>query len=128
MAHLLERASAWLDDQRTRHASRVVSYVRGSRTLDVSATIGRTMFEVDDGCGVLVQHESRDFLILAADFVLDDQPILPQRGDQVREAQGNTTFVYEVMAPGNGPCWRYSDAFRRTFRVHTKQIDTESTS
>jgi hypothetical protein len=124
MADLLERASAWLDDQRTRHASRVVTNVRGSRTFDVSATIGRTTFEVDDGYGVLVQHESRDFLILAADLVLDGQAILPQRGDRIQEVQGSSTFVYEVTAPGNGPCWRYSDPYRKTLRIHSKQVES----
>lgn len=123
MVDLLERASAWLDEQRSRHASRAVTYARGGRTLEVSATIGRTTFEVDDGYGVLVQHESRDFLILAADLVLDGQPILPQRGDQVWEVQGSNTFVYEVTAPGNGPCWRYSGPYRKTLRIHSKQVE-----
>lgn len=127
MADLLEKASAWLDEQRTRHASCVVTYVRGSQTLEVSATIGRTTFEVDDGYGVLVQHESRDYLILAADLVLDGQSLLPERGDQVREIQGNSTFVYEVTAPGNGPCWRYSDPYRKTLRIHSKQVNSEET-
>jgi hypothetical protein len=126
MTNLLERASTWLEDQRTRHASRVVTYVRGSRTLDVSATIGKTLFEVDDGYGVLLRHESRDYLVLADDLVLDGQPIVPQRGDRVREVQGSTTFVYEVTAPGKEPAWRYSDPYRKTLRIHTKQVESGS--
>ncbi len=109
MADVLAKASAWLEDQRTRHATRVVTYVRGSRTLDLAATIGKTVFEVDDGYGVLVRHESRDYLVLTADMVLDSQAVVPQRGDRIREVQGNTTFTYEVTAPGNEPAWRYSD-------------------
>ena len=54
------------------------------------------------------------------------QPTVPQRGDRVRETQGATVFVYEVTAPGKEPCWRYSDAYRKTLRIHTKQIDTEA--
>jgi len=104
MSDLLEQASNWLEAERTRHASRVVSYVRGSRTLGVSATIGKTTFEVDDGYGVLVRYESRDFLVLAADLVIEQQPLLPERGDRIRETQGQTTFVYEVTAPGKEPC------------------------
>ena len=71
MTDLLERASNWLEEQRRRHASRVVTYARGSRTLDVLATIGKTLFEVDDGYGIVVRYESRDYLIQAADLVLD---------------------------------------------------------
>jgi len=122
MADLLEKASAWLDNQRTRHASRVVTYVRGGRTLELPATVGKTVFEVDDGYGILVRHESRDFLVLAVDLVLDRQPIVPQRGDRIRETQGTTTFAYEVTAPGKEPVWRFSDLYRKTLRIHTNLV------
>jgi hypothetical protein len=125
MADLLERASNWLEEQRRRHASRVVTYVRGGRTLDVLATIGKTLFEVDDGYGVVVRYESRDYLIQAADLVLDSQALVPQRGDRVREVQGSTTFIYEVTAPGKEPAWRHSDPYRTALRIHTKQVDSE---
>ena len=79
MTDLLESASNWLEDQRTRHATRTVTYRRGALgsggpSVDVLATIGRTEFEVDDGAGALVKVESRDYLILAADLVLDSSP------------------------------------------------------
>ena len=127
MTDLLRKSSDWLEDQRTRYAASTVEYVRGSRFVELSATVGKTTFEVDDGYGVLVRHESRDFLILAADLVLDGQSIQPERSDRIRETQGGTVYVYEVSAPGKEPCWRYSDAFRKTLRIHTKQIDMEGT-
>ena len=125
MVDLLQKGSDWLEEKRTQHASRVISYVRGAQSVDLSATIGKTTFEVDDGYGVLVRHESRDFLVLAADMILNGASVLPRRGDRVRETQGQQVFVYEVTAPGKGPCWRYSDPYRKTLRVHTKQVDTE---
>lgn len=125
MTNLLQKASDWLEDQRTRHAASTVQYVRGGRSVDLPATIGKTLFEVDDGYGVLVRHESRDFLVLAANLAIDGQPIVPERGDRIRESQGNATFIYEVTAPGKEPCWRYSDGFRKTLRIHTKQTVTE---
>jgi len=33
--------------------------------------------------------------------------------------------VHEVMAPGDEPNWRFSDAGRSLLRVHTKQTDVE---
>jgi hypothetical protein len=122
---LLRKSSEWLEDQRTRHAASTVEYVRGSQSVELPATIGKTTFELDDGYGVLVRHESRDFLVLAADLVLGDAPTIPQRGDRIREVQGEMVYVYEVTAPGKEPCWRWSDAYRKTLRIHTKQIDTE---
>jgi hypothetical protein len=128
MADMLQQASDWLEEQRTRHASRMVRYVRGVQSVELPATIGKTTFEVDDGYGVLVRHESRDFLVLAADLILIGDRALPERGDRIRETQAGQVFVYEVTAPGKEPCWRYSDSFRKTLRVHTKQIDTEIVS
>jgi len=123
MTDLLETASNWLEDQRTKHATRTVTYRRGNDTVQVLASIGRTVFEIDDDYGVLKKIESRDFLILAADLVLAGVTVIPQRGDEIEETQGTVTFTYEVMAPGKEPHFRYSDPYRMTLRIHTKQTD-----
>jgi hypothetical protein len=128
MADLLQQASNWLEEKRTQHAAQTVRYVRGSQSVNLAATVGKTTFEVDDGYGVLVRHESRDFLVLSADLMLDGAPTLPERGDRVRETQAGQVFVYEVTAPGKEPCWRYSDAYRKTLRIHTSQVSMEAVS
>jgi len=122
---LLESASAWLDAQRLKFMSRTVSYCRGKDSVDVRATIGKTVFEVDSGYGVVERIESRDFLIPAERLVLDYDQTVPRRGDRIKETVGEQTFVYEVMAPGNEDCWRYSDPFRKVLRIHTKLIGQE---
>ena len=124
---MLQQGSDWLEDQRVKHMTRSVLYGRGASSVEVPATIGRTVFEVDDGYGVLERTESRDYLILAGDLVVDGQQTLPERGDRIRETQDTQIFVYEVMAPGKEPAWRYSDPYRKTLRIHTKQVDTEDT-
>jgi len=125
MPDLLEQGSAWLEDQRVRRLSRAVSYCRAEHSVDVQAAVGRTVFEVDNGAGVLESFESRDFLIRAADLVLEGGKTLPERGDRVRETQDGTVYIYEVMAPGREPHYRFSDPYRRTLRVHTKLVDVE---
>lgn len=127
MADLLETGSNWLNSQRKKHASRQVTYRRDAETVLVQATIGRTVFEQDDGSGVIIRTEVRDYLIDLADLVLAGQPVLPERGDQIEEADGTQTFTYEVMPIGAEPHWRYSDPYRRTLRIHTKHVDTEET-
>lgn len=126
MGDLLEQGAAFLDDQRHRHMSRVVVYKRGSDAKEVQATVGRTEFEQADEAGLIHRTESRDFLIRAADLDLGSGPIQPKAGDQVREQVGSQVFVYEVNAPGGQPPFRYSDQYRRTFRIHTKHIGTET--
>jgi len=125
VADLLENASAWLDGMRKAHLSRTVVYQRGDESVEVLATVGRTVFETADAYGVVEHSESRDFLILAADLMLDGQAVLPQRGDRIRETQDGRTYVLEVMAPGKEPEWRWSDGYRQTLRIHTKQVATE---
>ena len=54
---------------------------------------------MDDGYGVLVRHESRDFLILAADLVLDGEatPSTARRPDSGDAGQ------HDVRLRGDGP-------------------------
>ena len=125
MADLLEWASAWLDGKRKAYLSRPVTYCRGEQSVGVQATVGRTVFQVADAYGVVEQSESRDFLILAADLILGDAVTLPERGDRIREAQDGKVYVYEVMAPGREPHYRFSDVYRRTLRIHTRQVAVE---
>ena len=126
MPDLLQFGSDWLADQLKTHASRQVIYQRGAQQVTVQATVSRTLLKLNDGYGgVRMEWTDRDFLIHAADLVLAGSPTLPERGDVIREMQGTTTFVYEVMAPGKEPPWRWSDVFRKVLRIHTKQVGTE---
>jgi hypothetical protein len=125
VADLLEWASAWLNGMLAKHLARPVTYCRGEQSVEVAATVGRTVFEIADAYGVVEQSESRDFLIPAADLVLGDAVTLPERGDRVRETQDGKTLVYEVMAPGKEPHYRFSDVYRRTLRIHTRQVAVE---
>jgi hypothetical protein len=124
---LLQTGSDWLADQLKTHASRPVVYVRGAEQVAVQAVVGRTLLKLSDGDGgVRMEWTDRDFLIQAADLVIAGNPVLPQRGDRIRETAGATVFVYEVMAPGGEPPWRWSDVFRKVLRIRAKQVGTEA--
>lgn len=120
MADLLERGVRWLQEQRTKHCTRDVTYVRGAASIVVKATVGRTQFETDDGHAVRVDFTERDFLIQTADLVLSGNAVTPQAGDRIRESQNGQVLVLEVID------WRYSDPYRQTFRIETKHIATEA--
>ena len=125
MADLLQQASAFVDRVRKANLAHTVTYCRGEQSVDVAATIGRTDFEGVDAYGAIERTESRDFLILAADLVLSGAAVLPEPGDRISEVQDEATYVYEVMAPARQPCWRWSDPYRRTLRIHTKETAVE---
>ena len=127
MTDLLKTGSDWLEDMRDTHATTSVEYCRDGDSVQVSATVGRTIFRINDAYGGDVRHVSRDYLILAADLVLAGSQTLPQQGDRIKEAVGDKVYVYEVMSPGgNEPDWRYCDAYRKTLRIHTKHVATET--
>ena len=125
MPDLLQSGAAWLDRVRRANLAHTVTYLRGDQSVDVPATVGRTDFEAVDAYGAVERTESRDFLILAADLVLSGAAVLPEPGDRIREVQNGKTYVYEVMAPAKEPCWKWSDPYRRTLRIHTKEVATE---
>ncbi len=123
MPDLLAFGMEWLADRLKAFAARSVIYRRGTEDVTVAAVIGRTLLKLDDGYGgVRMEWTDRDFLIRPEDLVLGANAVLPERGDTIRETVETTTFVYEVMAPGKEPAWRWSDPHRRMLRIHTKLI------
>jgi hypothetical protein len=118
---MLKNGMSWLESQREKYLAGQVLYRRGNDTAEVSVTIGKTVFRVEDEYGRVVRYESRDFLIMASELILNESVVLPERGDEIID----DGFVYEVMAPANEPEWRYSDSFRNTLRIHSKLTGKE---
>jgi hypothetical protein len=115
MTDVLRDGITWLEQQRTAHLAGEVEYRRDPDAYTVPATLGRTQYEVDDGYGLRVGATVVDFLIRAADL-----PIQPKPGDQI-VADG---VLYEVLSLGAEGAWRWSDPYRITRRIHTKELGT----
>lgn len=104
------------------HCSRQITYRRGTLACVLNATIDSTNHQIEVAEGVIDTWESRDYLIRPQDFFLDGVRAEPRRGDRIQEQLGGKTCVYEVVGPGDGPHWRWSDNFRVKMRVHTKLV------
>lgn len=117
MADLLRQGSAWLEQMRTSHCSSPVEYRRPPQTLIVNATFGRTGRDARGGTGPVIGAHAWDFLILADELGLE-----PRAGDVI-VAEGRR---YEVMDLDEEGCWRWSDPYRQTYRIHTKDIGADS--
>jgi len=113
VADLLRQGSQWLEQMRTAHCSSPVEYRRPPDTVAVNATYGKTDVELADESGLTVRSHVWDFLILADALGLEPEP-----GDVIA-ADGRR---YEVMNLGGEGCWRWSDPYRTTYRIHTKDI------
>lgn len=116
MADRLKRAAARLDARRTACASSAVEYWRGGVFVsDVDATPGATSVEAQDEGGFTVMVESSDFIVLAADL-----EIVPAVGDVI-VFDGRK---FEVNNLGRDKCWRWSDRYNTSYRIHTKDVGT----
>ena len=118
MADLLRKGAVWLEQMRHTHCSSQVEYRRDGDGHQVQATFGRTTYEVSDESGLNVGAHVWDFLILAEVLTA----LLP--GDP---APADVIVAdcrrYEVMALGDDTRgWRWSDPYRTTFRIHTRDI------
>jgi hypothetical protein len=123
----------------------VVTYYRpdtnggGSCVLTGLVWVGKTKFPVSDRTGEAVGSRSkirtatppadgktrfvwsdRDYLLKAADLVIDGSAVLPQVGDWFEEVFGDEATRVRVMPYESEPHYRYSDPQRTELRVHTK--------
>jgi len=121
----MQQGAALIGAARKAQFATAIEYARGEQTVALTATVGRSVFELVDRDGFPIRSETRDYLFLAAELVLGGQLTTPQDGDVIREAGDGAVYVHEVMAPGDEPNWRFSDAGRSLLRVHTKQTDVE---
>lgn len=123
MADLLRRGADWLHRQRHAHMAREVEYRRGEHAATLDATVGATAFEQESQSGVIERTESRDYLVRTADLSLPTLgAVLPVEGDQIVETIGEVDQVFEVMAFGAEPPFRFSDPGQTTLRIHTRRI------
>jgi hypothetical protein len=128
MSDLLQRGSDWLADKLKDYGSRQVEYQRGAMVAIVQATIGRTLLKLDDGLGgVRMEWTDRDYLIQAIDLDSAGITLPPQRGDRITELRSGQQYErFEVLTPGQEPHWRWSDAYFKLLRIHTKRIGSET--
>ena len=120
---LLSRGMAWLSDTLGTAAGESVTYTRGSDSVSLTAWVGRTLFATQSvGSTARVEWGERDYLIPVADLVLATVAVTPRKGDRISQVIDGDTLVFEIVAPGNEPSWRYSDPGRTLYRVHCKRV------
>lgn len=120
MSTLLERGLAMAARAMPAAAGGRILYQGDGDQVELAATFGRSAFQVDDGTeSVRIDYSDRDFLVAAADLVLNGGLAEPKRGQKITDlATGDT---YEVAAPGRERPWRYCDPFETMIRIHAKK-------
>ncbi len=120
MDDMLRRGIDWLHRMQHSHCASPVEYHRDGTVHTVRATRGQTDYQLATEAGLNIGGHVWDFLILAdelAGALASDAE--PEPGDII-DADG---VRYEVMALGDDiRGWRWSDPYRTTYRIHTRQI------
>lgn len=117
MANLIDNAVAGIFKQTRRVSGIPITYTRGATSLSLTAIPGQTVLEVESG-DIMIQHKSRDYLILAEELVFGGVAVVPARGDVITD-NGKTKSVLAVGGEAN---WKYTDQSRQVIRVHTKEL------
>lgn len=128
MGDLIGDGAAWLAGVQKSHVSRLVDYVTAAGTVeDVAATIGAIEQPVDQAGVMNLLAQTREFIIHAADLILDEAQIVPQRGHQIRDTDDDgTVHIYQVTSPGeSGDVWRWGDPNRIRRIIHTTYIGVD---
>lgn len=120
---MLQTGSAWLADQMIEHCSGLITYEQAGQQVTLSAVFGRTMLKLaDEVTGFRIVWTDRDFIVRAADLVLNGVAVLPARGDRIAEVSNGVAWTFDVLAPGDEPHWRWSDPERTMLRIHGKLV------
>jgi hypothetical protein len=116
MSDLLGDALSWFQRQQRTICAESVTYARGSDTVSINATVGRSdVFASEQEAGVEYTDDMRDFIIDVADLELSGTAIVPQRNDVI--TQDGLTWT---VLPRADVCFRFADPQRTAYRVFTK--------
>lgn len=125
MTDMLANAATWLNAQRASKLSQTVTFTTDDGEVSVSATPGSTDYEVDDDNGLTLEAKSQDWIVAAADLVINDEQVEPQPGNRITSAAGETFQVLPLGALGH---FRRCDPAGTMLRIHTKLITLEESS
>lgn len=106
-----------------RNRGLAVTYRRGEASVAITAVPAATRVEVSDGSGVAVRATRRDWLVRAADLVLDGETVGPEVGDRIEMAAGDGGAVFEVQRLAGEGHVQACDALGAVLRVHTRQVE-----
>lgn len=127
MTDILRQGIEWAGGMLLTHAASPITYSRGAQQVAISASIGKTPAVVSGDIGAEVIMGSRDYIVRAADLVLDSVTVEPEENDRITDG----TETYEVHSPGHlgtgaiddrEPCYRGMGSSSLFLRIHTKRV------
>lgn len=125
MTDFLESGVTWLNEVRSQHFVKTVTYRRGLSEFEIAATPAQTKTTIAGDEGIEIAGQVDDWIVSVSEMTLHGERVFPEEGDQIRETHGSQTFVFDVRKGPDGEAWRYTDAYRQTMRIHTVRTATD---
>jgi len=122
MASLLEKSTKLLAKTMLRSAGMAIVYRRGIHAVQLMAVPGRTLIDDYSLDGNPQTAIADDWILPAADLVLDGVETLPKDGDEIDVGDDNHRKTYRVLPAGGDRCFRFVDQARNLLRTHAKEI------
>jgi hypothetical protein len=116
---MLKDGAEFLSDQLHASASEPVVYVRGDDEVDLSAIIGRMEGAGQDTDGYTTDGDQVDFIIAAADLVIDAAAVEPEIGDYIKHTRDGVEYKYTLARDELDRLYRRCDEHGFDIRVHT---------
>jgi len=121
MTDMIKTGANWLETKRLAHRAVTVTVRRGGLSFTADATKGMTQLIAATEDNVIVQEKSEDFTIAVADYDFGWGPVDPEPGDMIYDDSSGSTVVLEVLPMAVEAEKRYSDGYRISWRIHTKE-------
>ena len=126
MTSMMRAGAQLLSEQRNESMTESVVYKRGEFSVTLAATVGRVDGDAQDTESMIVDTEGVDFIIRAADLILDGSTTLPEDGDTIEYDHGGGGVVYQVRRDELDQVYRNCDEYGLDIRVHTKRLGASS--
>lgn len=101
----------WHKEQLISSFSEQITITHSGNSYPMLSAIGKTPWVIDDGNGIQVLSETRDYLVKKSDLPFD-----PERGDLIADENGDQ---YEVSVPSGDAPWRWANFSKTLLRIHT---------
>ena len=127
MSSLLDRASKKAGKIAIQAATVRLKITRGDHSVTIeNAGLGEEDAVVDVIDRVYSRAEQRDFIVDAADLVLNGSATKPAERDtlEVLDADDVVLEKFRCLSPSESEeAWSYFDRFRNHYRIHAKEIN-----
>lgn len=98
------------------------TFSHGGHSVTAAATLARTRLDLETAADVSIQHEMKDFILPAADLVLNGRVTRPQPGMRIACTLAGVAAVFEVANIPGGQCFSWMDHGETMMRIHTVKV------